>query len=325
MRNASQSTALLVTVLLFLLTLGGGRRSLASDTSHQSAEPSATPQSSRQADEYSSIGCLGRRGPNGGLYFDDLSDDIYHLVGNIAGLSKYVEQQVQIKGIRRSKPITSRDPTIEVTDWNAVSKQPVAILDSPTNSPSKWHEYSSDTYGVSFTYPYSGRETREDDHLETNFVIQKGTITLRRSEIPRDSYRSPEQQTPTQGLPETNFVGGEFAIFINPEITDAPTCYLFLSRGGGPRHGDRLSARLSSKTINGVTYAESSDVGAAAGTSYDHDFFHTFQNGRCYEFAFIMGLENTGSYNLSCMIAIASDDDLEALLLSKVAFSQPKR
>src|SRR5579863_9326356 len=55
-------------------------------------------------------------------------------------------------------------------------------------------------------------------------------------------------------------------------------------------------------------------LATAAGTAYDYDFFHTFQNRRCYEFAFIMGLENAGSYDLDCMIAIASGDDLEALI-----------
>jgi hypothetical protein len=33
-----------------------------------------------------------------------------------------------------------------------------------------------------------------------------------------------------------------------------------------------------------------------------------------------MGVENTGSYDLDCMIAIASGDALEALILSQVSF-----
>ena len=119
--------------------------------------------------------------------------------------------------------------------------------------------------------------------------------------------------------PETNFVGGQFAVFVSSEIKDAGTCNQFASRWGGPRR-DGYAALVSSKTINGIDYTTSSDVGAAAGTAYDYDFFHTFQNRRCYEFAFIMGLENAGSYDLDCMIAIASGDDLEALILSQVSF-----
>ncbi|MGZ6195734.1 MAG: hypothetical protein ACXWML_10950 [Candidatus Binataceae bacterium] len=140
----------------------------------------AHAQSNRPTDTVATSGCVGRRGPNGPFYLSDISGGLYHLVGQVSGLSKHLEEEVKIRGIRLSRSPTSPDPAVDVTSWSAVGKQPAAVLTSSTGNPSNWHHQSNGTYGLRFAYPDPGPEAgeEEDDRLEANFFTQKGAITL---------------------------------------------------------------------------------------------------------------------------------------------------
>ncbi len=317
----------LVLLVFPLLWLAWSIEQQASASEAQSHPPAESPLPDRRENEVTTSGCV-EQWPDGELYLGynaGRTVETYHLVGRVSGLSKYVDGEVKIRGVQRREakirgiPLSTRTADdsaldLDVINWSAVPER-FATFDSALGNPRNWHRDSSDTYGLSFSYP-GAKADADESHLETNLAIQSGVVTLHRSEIPREIYGSHR---------ETNFAGGDFAVFVNPAITNAATCSRFASESGGPPDQEGYgSGEISSATINRIRYAKSRGVSVATGTEYSNDFFHTFRNGHCYEFAFVIEIENTATIDLGCTIALTDDEGLEALVLSQVSFRQPK-
>lgn len=67
-------------------------------------------------------------------------------------------------------------------------------------------------------------------------------------------------------------------------------------------------------------------ISGAAGSADVYRYFHTFQNGLCYELAFDFVEISTGNYDLGCTIPVMREEDLLKLiepLLSRVEFVRP--
>lgn len=80
------------------------------------------------------------------------------------------------------------------------------------------------------------------------------------------------------------------------------------------------------REIGGKKYFMTSLYGVAAGTSDRHDYFHTFQNGMCYELAFEYFQQNPLIVDAGCTTPVITDHDIGAIrqaLLRKVSFFHP--
>jgi hypothetical protein len=118
--------------------------------------------------------------------------------------------------------------------------------------------------------------------------------------------------------PSSNFVGGAFAVIVDPNIQSEGTCRQF--RSFWPEH-------TSSTNIHGIKYAQTLFVGAAAGTASAVHYFHTFQNGLCYEFDFDFNEENGTGMDLPCSMQWMSDrSESESMqqFLSQISFLTPQ-
>ena len=325
-----QSSVPLAALLLLSLNWTIVRQCYAQAKPPDSATPSETPESNgpnklsnnlgaRPADRSQEITTVGCQKGGTDIFFDDSGD--YTLTGNDDLLNEYGDQWVRIRG-----RITKDAPeNLEVISMTRAFETPAAILDPALRKPSNWQTYSNQTLGVRFAFP------KEFDPVTYNndgmFYVQPGftksdkVVDLHRSLIPREIYLPqpyPGKLTRLQleNPPFTDFYGGAFAVYANPQITDAATCKQFdpeLSEG-----------KISSRRINGIHYTAINTYSVGAGSGEEFDTLHTFQNGRCFEVDFQMGWNGSGAIDISCAFEDADGDALKNLLLSKISFFRPK-
>jgi hypothetical protein len=103
-----------------------------------------------------------------------------------------------------------------------------------------------------------------------------------------------------------------FAIYVTSEITSAANCYKF-----GPPGSDE---EVSSESIHGVRY---SHLRESSIPPEEIDFYHAFENGRCYEIAMDFGFYRTGGYDLGCAIPVMDPNSLTKLVLPQISFFKP--
>jgi hypothetical protein len=332
MPGPRQSVLPLVALLLFSLTWAIAGTSYAQATSANSATASQTPGSSfakkpsnglggKPADGSTEITTVGCKKGGSAYFFDD--SGAYTLVGSEDLLLQYGDDWVMIRG--RILPQTGGQRFIEIISQTKVAEAPAAILDPALRKPSGWHTYSNETLGVRFAFPKEFDPVTENNdsfELRPSFIKNDNAIDLNRSNIPSEIYvpqRYPgnkRTRLQSENPPQPNFFGGAFGVFVNPQITSAATCKQF--------DAEIRDADISSRTIKGIHYTLSSSISASAGAGESYDSFHTFQNGRCFGVDFILGFSSSGLVDVSCSIADADGDALEALLLSKISFFQPK-
>jgi len=325
-----QSSVPLTALLLLSLTWTIVRPCYAQAKPPDSATPSETPESNgpnklsnnlgaRPADRSTEITTVGCRKGGTAAFFDDSGD--YTLTGSDDLIYAYPDYWVRIRG-----RITKDAPqNLEVISMTRAFETPAAILDPALRKPSNWQTYSNQTLGVRFAFP------KEFDPVTYNndgmFYVQPGftksdkVVDLHRSLIPANIYLPqpyPGKLTRLQleNPPFTDFHGGAFAVFVNPQITDAAACKQFNSELG---EGD-----ISSRTVNGINYTAINTSSGETGGGEEFDTFHTFQNGRCFEVDFQMGWTGSGAFDISCAFEDADGDALKNLLLSKISFFRPK-
>jgi hypothetical protein len=243
---------------------------------------------------------------------------VYYLTGRTAGLEDHIGDEVTLHGLEvpspaPSTPATStgerRPPTLHVTSVEfMVHKNPEGVrpilgdLDT-------WVSYENPQYGVRVRYPATfGDATSEYSPVQSNFAGQEPTTgtSIVNVSIPRATY------------PDSNFVTGAFAVSVNPSIGSEGTCKQF--RTFWPEH-------TSSMSVGRITYSRTLDVGVAMGTAGSVYYFHTFQNGLCYEFVFNFAEENGGGMDVPCSIQWVSEDnnfELMRSVLSTVSFQIPQ-
>jgi hypothetical protein len=326
-----QSSVPLAALLLLSLTWTITRQCFAQAKPPDSVTPSKIPESNgpnklsnnlgaRPADrstEITTVGCL-----KGGTdaFFDD--SDGYTLTGNDDLLSRYGDQWVRIRG-----RITKDAPqNLEVISMTRVSEPQNSILDPALRNPSNWQTYSNETLGVRFAFPKQfDPVTYHNDgmfYVQLGFTKTDNVVDLNRSLIPTEIYLPQPYsgckltRLQSENPPHSDFHGGAFAVFVNPQITDAATCKRFNAELG---EGD-----LSSRTMNGINYTVINTSSVGMGSGEDFDTFHTFQNGRCFEVDFQMGWTGSAASDISCAFEDADGDALKTLLLSKISFFPPK-
>ena len=142
--------------------------------------------------------------------------------------------------------------------------------------------YNNRTYGVSFRYPRKYvLKTGAEPHLdlaglgpvEMNFV-QPGGTTVAAVELPRGSYAGSDVSS------------AFFNVSVNSKMT-ASECSQF-SFPSAERH-EVETAPASKLIVGDLEFDLVEDHTAGAMKDADIKYFHTFQNGTCYEFALGVG------------------------------------
>jgi hypothetical protein len=237
---------------------------------------------------------------------------VYYLTGRTAGLENHIGDEVTLRGIELpSQESSGKDhppKTLQVTSVEVmVHKNPEGVRPL-LGSVDTWINYENPLYGIRLRYPATlGDASLEYSRPRSNFAGQElNADTILNVSLPRTTY------------PESNFVGGGFAVFVSPSIGSAGTCEQF--RTFWPEH-------TGSTTVNGVIYSRTLDVGVAMGTASSVYYFHTFQHGLCYEFDLEFAEGNGGGMDVPCAIQWVTEDnnfELMRSLLSTVSFPMPQ-
>jgi hypothetical protein len=226
-------------------------------------------------------GCLYNLGQ-----FESVGTDYgYELHGDTAALEKHLGEEVRLTGVARKK--SENMYSLDVTSVKTVFKAPILYLPSVITDASNWKTQVNEKYGVKFGLPTFPSYMKAGGAAPgPNSVAEPGTVTLAGLDIPSGIY------------PKSNFTGGTFLLFVNPTITNRGSCQKFATFD--PRS-------ISYHTIAGTAYSETSEGDAAAGSSSDTEYFHTFQNGMCFEIALTTGFYDTSNQDLGCRVPIPGD------------------
>ncbi len=235
-----------------------------------SASTPSTPPSHR----ITLVGCWGGGGESYGLsaveslseYFREVhsrggaSADTYRLTGDISRLD-HLGPYVRISGtLQPDDKGNDRVRTIKVESVTVLSV-PDATLNRSISRTSSRRKYRDSANGVAYSPPDAFPRTSSCCRLRgPNFAGHTNAATLAGFEIPNDAWGP------------SVFAGGTFAIYVAPEITNAANCYKF-----GQSYPDD---QLLSESIHGVRYAR---LLQSDSPPEETDFYHAFENGRCYE------------------------------------------
>ena len=241
------------------------------------------------------------------LLFADGQNE-YLLTGDTSALNKLLGAagtiEVRLRG-SADTPVAAQ-PAFKVAEVLGVVERPKAKLSPAWGDTSQWQVKRNLHFGVEFKHPMASpvleNSAASETLGDTNFVAADGAVPLGGFSIPREIY------------PDSNFVGGGFALSVNPEIANRPSCEMF---------GRFDPDNLSSLSVGHIRYNEVQDAEGAAGTSYETRYFHTFQNGLCYELAFEAARFATANADNGCMIAELQEEDVKAIvkpILKSVSF-----
>jgi hypothetical protein len=320
------STQFRIVVLCLIVTMHFPGRSRAATSEYEASQSSPIGGSSRSTLEPNSTerntvvtieGCLVDRGENGFYLADIKSDQLdpqtYVVIGASSQLRRYSDEwdTVQIVG---STEKSNDPPTLHVKSIKVVHKP---VMREPALSTSGWHSFSNKNYGVSIRYPpsfdstvvstnYLGNQPNGEDE-SPNVVNPDGVTRLLSLEIPSDIFYN------------TTFVGGDLSIYASDEISNAPTCKVF----GRWRLNSDGSDGIDFRTVHGFKYSEAVIGSAAGGTAYPSNYFHTFQNGRCYAVDINLAIGNVRTTDFGCQFDNANVEALINSILANVSFFKP--
>ena len=95
--------------------------------------------------------------------------------------------------------------TLEVRNFKEIFRAPDPRLSPSFSNRSNWGTHTNRKFGIQFAVPRLSNSTvASGPDLRSNFAVERGTVTLVQLDMPREVY------------PDTNFIGGSFAIFVNP-------------------------------------------------------------------------------------------------------------
>lgn len=247
------------------------------------------------------VGCLD--GDADSLRFEDRSG-VYRLTGNTDPLTPYIGKEVELRGTLLSRWLPTPGRAIEVISGSGVAAAPAA-LDTTLGDPAHWRSRIDHQYGVSIAFP---GENGSPPILRPHLPARDQVATVHRSVIPRALF------------PHSDFTGGYFAVFADPDVTDADRC-----AAASPQSGAAAPARSNTLTIRGEDYNSHRYTMSAAGSIYRSEYLRTFHNGICYEFAFLFGtIDPERSGRLGCMLRPADPSRLASLMVSEVSFFPPQ-
>ena len=178
---------------------------------------------------------------------------------------------------------------------------PDATLIPSISQTSNWRKYDESANGVAYFLPNAFPRTTPCCLLRgPSFVGHAKATMLAGFEIPNDAWGA------------SDFAGGSFAIYVTPEITNPGDCYKF-----GQSDPDD---EVSSESINDVRYAHLRQLD---GPPEETDYYHAFENGRCYEIAVDLDFYRMGDMDLGCEFSTMDPDSLTKLLLRRISFFKP--
>ena len=244
--------------------------------------------------------------------FSNYSGKSYDLIGDHSLLNKHASwmpgENVCVQGT-----VSSDDSDINVTSIRNLPKRvarlilPLALLHngantrtSPTVSVSDCRNRSRLLRTTICGPQFSGREWRG----QFGVLCDRGPSFV--------SHHVPECDKDTD-----SYDGGRFAIFVNPLVTNQGACNQF---------GQSDPERHAWRTFHGMKFSETSESSAGMGQYYDYDYYHTFQNGLCYEFVFSDHGSAVNPYD-PCACAypeVPGTDRLAQTILSQLSFPEPQ-
>jgi hypothetical protein len=229
----------------------------------------------------------------------------YKLTGNIFKLDEGPTGYVQVSGtLIPSEDKVFPDGAIEVASVKELPG-PSAKLSPAIAKSADWRKYTDKVHGIAYSIPvaFPPWDSQNEQDFETGFVDKGNVTTLARFEIPRDAWGS------------SNFVGGELAVYANFKITNVSGCYpLQESEVDDERSADEL--------IRGVRFVHDQESSVPP---EEFDFYHVFQNGRCYEIVFDFSFDRIGANDLGCMVPIMDPESLIKPVLSGISFFEPEQ
>jgi hypothetical protein len=245
-------------------------------------------------------GCLDARP---GRYYSLVADHggwYYYLKGNTSILDKYNGKEISVRG---REEYDSFPHSFSVTTLDGVFKDACPLF-KPSFSHAAWHAKENRKNGISFAFPDDLEQTSlpESGPLRGNFVTDQKFVIAYLT-IPAELY------------PNSVFGGGFFAIFVDPEISNSASCRQF---------GFSDPQFASSHIIGGIQYSEAQTDGLAGPRSSASRYFHTLQNGLCYELNFEFWEANPG--NIEHKIRVLREKDrmnLMQTLISRVSYFRP--
>jgi hypothetical protein len=226
----------------------------------------------------------------------------YKLTGNI---SKLDQAYVQVSGtLIPSDDRVFPDGTIDVASVKELPELSAKLSPAIAKS-TDWRKYADKVHGIAYSIPgmFPPWESQDEQHFETKFVDKENVATLARFEIPRDAWGS------------SNFVAGELALYTNSKITNVSGCYQLQESEADDEHS-------ADELIRGVRFVHDQESSVPP---EEFDFYHVFQNGRCYEIVFDFSFTRLGGDDRGCMVPIMDPESLIKPVLSKMSFFEPER
>ena len=212
----------------------------------------------------------------------------FTLLGLLLAMSACSEQSPKpaLGGIS-SSPSTLTTPASAVTTAQVSTAAPVtAAKKSPRKRPANV-TYSDANSGVSFLYPRKFVLTSGDDarpqfagmgDASMNFV-QPGGVTVATVVLPNGSY------------PGTDFASAFFNVNVNRSVTEQECAHFALADS----HNVNGGAVESQKVKIGSTDMETtSNFSASPLTQTETQYFHSYENGACYEYVLSLGTAGYG-------------------------------
>jgi len=222
--------------------------------------------------------------------------DSYTLIGNTSKLDN-LGPFVRISGALLPGKGSDQDDTIKVETVTELSVTD-ATLKPSVGRTSGWRKYRDSANGVAYSIPDAfPRTTPGGDLRGPNFVGHTKAATLAGFEIPNDTWGA------------SDFAGGSVAIYVTPGLTDAADCYKFGQSGPDDE--------VSSESIHGVRY---SHLMQSSIPPEEIDYYHAFENGRCYEIAIGFDFYRTGDFDVGCAFAGMDPKSLTKLVLPRISF-----
>ena len=224
-------------------------------------------------------------------------------VGALGALAMFAAVIVIGSCSRSSKPVAVQQPVQPTTPVSAPA--PTVSIPAPTPAPvvakTKKHRaatlsYVNREYGLSFNFPRNyqlktllkattGNDTQvasvTTEPLQMNFV-HSGGIALAAVEMPGNSF------------PGTDFKSAFVNVSVNPSMTHEACAQFAVPE---PSTGTDVSgtAKIEQVKFGATEFQEFENNADLATKQADAKYYHTFNNGACYEFALGIGTNGEGN------------------------------
>lgn len=212
------------------------------------------------------------------------------LIGSMAAVALIAVTFVETSGCSKAANNSEAPaPTPMAAVQTPAAPAPVTAAPAPAPAPVKkatkktarkipTATYKNSDYGISFRYPtydsFKDGVWTSVESLPMNFS-QPGGTALGTVELPGDMY------------PGTDYASAFFSASVNSALTEEQ-CTEFSSNDAS----DGAKATPHKVKLGSTEYSEI-EVLAGESQQADAKYYHTFQNGNCYEFA--LGLQTSGS------------------------------